>query len=407
MDRALPQVAGALDHPHRAGRGLERGLAAGIEADDDLFARPVRVTVNLSAAPSLLRRRPHRVEKRRQERHHPRQVRRAAGDLEVGGALDPAFGRQGVGVEEAVAGEGDAREEAVVEDALDHVQVARLAARQEHQVVPQVVADGGAGLRVGGLVRQLVGHAEGLEGVGDPASQVELARHQVVPHAPERLAVTRRAGASGHVRHAGVEVHRPHRMAFDVPLRGHRFVVLPVVPVVVDGEWGVLRVRRAVVPAAALVEGRSGPGPGSAGRRWRRRASPGPARSPRGRARRGGLRVRSRRRSGRRSGSPRRAASGRRWRASGPRRLRSSGRRRTARGCRRRRGSSAPGPAPPPGAPGRSSGPAPGTRPAPGPRRSGGRGRPPARGARSPGPRQATPSARRRPPRSPCRCQCR
>ena len=43
-------------------------------------------------------------------------------------------------------------------------------------------------------------------------------------------------------------------MALDLVLGDHRPVVLAVGPVVVDGERGVLRVRRAVVGAAALVE---------------------------------------------------------------------------------------------------------------------------------------------------------
>jgi hypothetical protein len=50
----------------------------------------------------------------------------------------------------------------VVDDALEDVEVLRVAVQQEQAVVPHRVGDRGAGLGVGGPVRQLVVVTEGL-----------------------------------------------------------------------------------------------------------------------------------------------------------------------------------------------------------------------------------------------------
>jgi hypothetical protein len=99
-------------------------------------------------------------------------------------ALLPLVDRAGAGrsqrvrVEEALAVEGDAGEEAVVEDALEDVHVLRLAAEAEHPVVPYRPRDRGAGLGVRGEARQLAVVAEGLAVPARPeaSGHVELAK---------------------------------------------------------------------------------------------------------------------------------------------------------------------------------------------------------------------------------------
>ena len=69
-----------------------------------------------------------------------------AGGVEPRHAVVLADAAQRVDVEEAVAGQRHAGEQAVVDLALQHVGVFAVAAHQEHAVVPQRHADGGARL---------------------------------------------------------------------------------------------------------------------------------------------------------------------------------------------------------------------------------------------------------------------
>ena len=89
-------------------------------------------------------------------------VRRTAGAAEPCLALVLAHRLQGVGIEETVALQRDTRNQAVVERALQHVVVLRLAVEQEQPVVDVDIADGGTRLAVGTHVGQFVVLAEGL-----------------------------------------------------------------------------------------------------------------------------------------------------------------------------------------------------------------------------------------------------
>lgn len=111
------------------------------------------------------------------------EVAGAAGAAEPFGAGVAAGAFEGVGIEEAVAGEADAGEHSVVECALEDVVVFGFACGEEHSPVPIYVGYCGAGLVVCRAVGQLVGLSEGFAGVAcsDAAGDVELAAGHVVP----------------------------------------------------------------------------------------------------------------------------------------------------------------------------------------------------------------------------------
>ena len=148
-------------------------------------------------------------------------------------------------VEEAVAAQRHAGDQAVVGLALEHVGVLAVAAHQEQAVVPQADADGGARLAISRVVGQIVGDGEALVARrrADAAGQVHLVLRHVVPDFVHRGQQPFVAGDRRRVGHREVEVHRPHRVADHLRLFADRLVVL-----------GVLAEQLAAVRLAALVE---------------------------------------------------------------------------------------------------------------------------------------------------------
>ena len=133
-------------------------------------------------------------------------VRRAAGAAEPRGPRGPA-GLQQVRVEEAVAGERDAGERAVVHGALERVHVLRVAVHQEHPVRPEEERHGGARLVVT-AVRQLVVVAVRFAAAARAAAagQVIFLADDVVPDLRDGVHVALVAGERGDVGHARVHV---------------------------------------------------------------------------------------------------------------------------------------------------------------------------------------------------------
>src|SRR5580698_5049843 len=106
-----------------------------------------------------------------QQPHH---VGRAAGAVKPALPYTGAALVQRIYIEEALAVEPDAGQEAVVERALDEVGEPGLAGDEQHPPVPHDRGDRGAGLTVGAVGRQLERHAERLTLVpgSDPAGEV-------------------------------------------------------------------------------------------------------------------------------------------------------------------------------------------------------------------------------------------
>ena len=94
---------------------------------------------------------------------------------------------QGIDVKELRAVLGHAREHAIVERALQHVGVTRVAVEQGQPMRPLRQRDGGAGLLVGGEVLQVVIHGEALvvRARADAAGEVFVALRGVTPDAIE------------------------------------------------------------------------------------------------------------------------------------------------------------------------------------------------------------------------------
>ena len=123
-----------------------------------------------------------------------------------------------VDVEVELAVQRDAGQDGVVERPLGQVREARLAGDQQHPPAPHDAGDGGAGLAVRQLVRQLVRLAERLGQVprADPAGEVQLAADHVVQLALERVEQRLLAGLQVDVGDPGRQVERPDGVALDL-----------------------------------------------------------------------------------------------------------------------------------------------------------------------------------------------
>ena len=136
-----------------------------------------------------------------------------------------------VRIEERLAVERHAGEQAVEERALHHVDVLRIALEQEQAMVPEVHADRRAGFVVGGHVRQLVRLPERFAAArrADAAGEIELAGDEVIPDALAGGAHRLIAGDRGDVGHARVHVDGAHRVADRLALLDHLQLRLVVV----------------------------------------------------------------------------------------------------------------------------------------------------------------------------------
>ena len=126
--------------------------------------------------------------------------------------------------------QGNAREKAVVDDPLQHVEVLGIAVQEEHALVPQGVGDGRTGFVVGGRIGQFVVLAESLAGMpgADAAGKVKLLGHHVFPNAVDGLRVGLVASQCGHVGNTGIEIAGTDGMANGLVLLRDRLVVLVV-----------------------------------------------------------------------------------------------------------------------------------------------------------------------------------
>ena len=247
LDGAVPGVAGLLGEGDGAAAVQLHLRGAGDEQVDVEAAALVRVDVAGNGG------------------QEAGDVAGAAGAAEPGAALVLAGGLERVRVEERLAVERDAREEAVVERPLHHVDVAGVGVEQEQAVVPVVVADGGAGLVVGAHVGQLVVEAERLaaRGGADAAGDVELAADDVLPDAVDGSHVAVVAGEGGDVGHARVHVGRAHGVADRLALLDDRFWCdwlyrrpcgLPSAPRTSSRKLGEVQVARVAGHAVELDE---------------------------------------------------------------------------------------------------------------------------------------------------------
>jgi len=77
----------------------------------------------------------------------------------------------------------DAGEKAVVDHALQDIDILGVTVQQEHALVPEGIGDGGAGLQIGRRVRQLVVVAERFALVArtDAAREVHFLRDDIFP----------------------------------------------------------------------------------------------------------------------------------------------------------------------------------------------------------------------------------
>ena len=162
---------------------------------------------------------------------------------------------QRVHVEEALAVHRHARQHGVVQGQLHDVRIFRHRADLQHTAGEERERDRRAGLRIRGVVRQVVVIGERFADVcaADAAGDVQLAVHDV---APQPIACGQQvgvAGQAGHVGHARVEVGGTHRMPDGLSLLDDRLVRL-----IVGVRLGQVRVRfdrRAVEFGATTVLG--------------------------------------------------------------------------------------------------------------------------------------------------------
>ena len=186
----------------------------------------------------------------RDDAHH---VGGAAGAAVPAPARDVSARGEGIDVEERVAADGDARREVVVEDALEDVDVLRVAVKAEHAELPERVGEGCARLQVSFLVGQLEVGAELLAGVvrAHAARDVHLAADHVLPDGVERGTERLVAREREHLGHARVEVAGAHGVAHGLALFADGLVVLVVGGV--EGGTG-RAVERTQIGTAAPVD---------------------------------------------------------------------------------------------------------------------------------------------------------
>ena len=173
--------------------------------------------------------------------YQPGQIGRAAGAAEPGlpprldmglpGVLPAGVGPdlQGVDVEEFLPVRRHAGEHAVIQGPLHDVGVSRLRLHLQHAAGEEHQPHGGARLRIGGIVGQVIGEGKRLPGLGaaHTAGDVHLPPRHVLPQRPACRPHGLVAGEAGAVGHAAVEIHGPDGVA-------HRLLLLP------DGEVGLV-----------------------------------------------------------------------------------------------------------------------------------------------------------------------
>ena len=148
----------------------------------------------------------------------------AAGGLNMSQALIAAAGLrhdgQRVDVEEALAVQRHAGQHGVVQRHFHHIGVLAVGLHLKHPAGEEGQADGGAGFGIGGVIGQVIGVGEGFAVVGgaDAAGDVELLVHDVVPQPVAGRQEGIILGQPCHVRHAGIQVHRAHRMTHGLVL---------------------------------------------------------------------------------------------------------------------------------------------------------------------------------------------
>ena len=177
----------------------------------------------------------HGVDVAGQRGNESADVARTAGTAEPSLTLVLTHRLQGIRIEEAVAFERHTADQTVVERALQHIVILRLAMQQEQAVVHIHIADGGTGLAVGTHVRQFVVGTEGLAVVGgsDTTGDVELLRDDVVPDGIDGLDVVLIACEGSHISHTSIHIGRTYGVTYGLVLFDDGLVSLRIV--VCDG----------------------------------------------------------------------------------------------------------------------------------------------------------------------------
>ena len=207
----VPRVVGRLDQGDGAGGCFERGPAGDEEVDVDR-----RVALRVGERADL-----------RDEAHD---VHGTAGAAEPFGTGIAAAAGQRVGIEELIAADRDAGEKAVVDHALQDIDILGVAVQQEHALVPEGVGDGGASFQVGRFIRQFEVVAErfAVTARADAACEVHFFCDDIFPKRVDGGHQRAVAGQCGDIRHAGVEIARADRVADGFRLLDDGDVVLAV-----------------------------------------------------------------------------------------------------------------------------------------------------------------------------------
>src|SRR6185437_8880381 len=180
------------------------------------------------------------------EAHH---VGRAAWRVDPLEAVVIAERFQRILIEEAVALQRDTIRKAVVEHALHHIYISAVLVQQEHAMVPDGVAVGGARLAPRAEVRQFVGRAKLLVEANraDAAGEINLSEDHVVPNGIVGGLVFGLAGERGNVRERNIEERGADAMAHGLALRDDGRLILIV------GAVGGVDALARVIGFAALV----------------------------------------------------------------------------------------------------------------------------------------------------------
>ena len=131
---------------------------------------------------------------------------------------------QGIDVEEALAVQRHAAENAIVKGPLHHIRIPGIRPDLQHPPGKKYQADRRAGLRVSRIIGQIIGIGKSLSHMcpAHPSGNIHFFVYNIIP---ERLTGTVQAFIPcklRHIGHAGIQIHCAHRMSHGLLLLPHR-----------------------------------------------------------------------------------------------------------------------------------------------------------------------------------------
>ena len=131
---------------------------------------------------------------------------------------------QGIHIEKFRTVQRHAGDHPVVKCPLHHIGITAVLGDLEHPPGKEDQSDGSAGLCIDRIIGQIVVKGEGfsVSGGSDGSCHIHLLFHNIIPEPFAGFKQLLILCSACHLRHAGIQIHCPHRMAFCLVLLSHR-----------------------------------------------------------------------------------------------------------------------------------------------------------------------------------------